>query len=491
MRELVTFLLQNRWEYVWLSSIVVLLTSCIHVDTSLRNQPNVILIVVDDQGYADMSCTSLAEDVHTPNIDRLAKKGLRFTQAYATSPICSPSRAGLITACYQQRWGTKWYGGPGLHQPAIQTMAEILKQSGYQTAYIGKVHYGSYDSDTSHRSFPLNHGFDYFFGHTSARKHYLNHEQQLEDDFQQQKRLHNKKGQSLRQQGLWDNTSLVDTLAFSTQLFAEQACDFIQKQQDQPFYLQLSFNAVHNFTHQLPESYLEEHKLTGYHDWNPATEDYYEWYQKGRKPNNPEGRAHYLGQLYYLDEAVGQVLDCLETEELGSETIVVYISDNGGSTPIYANNYPLRGSKYLLYEGGIRVPMIISYPGKIIQDQLTNNVVSALDVLPSICQLSGVNIPEKLDGMDLSPLLLGESRDIQHDTLYWDTGHEQAVRAGPWKYFSSSDDRNATYEMVEVELGEFLYNLEEDPAETTNLADKYPLILEQLKKAHERWKEAL
>ncbi len=472
-----------------------LLLSFLYISCSSQKEealpPNVILIISDDQGYADLSCADLAEDVQTPNIDRLAASGTRFTQAYATSPICNPSRAGVLTGCYQQRWGTFWYGGQGIHDPKFKTIAEILKDNGYATGYVGKVHYGANDGDTTSRNFPLNHGFDYYFGHTSARKHYLNHVRELEDEFQRVKKEHEKWGQSLRQQPLWENFDQVDTMAFATELFGQKASEYISKHQQEPFFLQLSFNAVHNFTHQLPQAYLEEKGLTGYHDWNPATEDYYEWYQAGRKPNHPEGRELYLGQLHYLDVEIGRLMDHLKQLNLDQNTLIVYLSDNGGSTPIYANNYPLRGSKYVLYEGGIRVPVIISMPGRFEGGKVQGNIISAMDVLPTICAVTNIPVPDYIDGLDLSTVLASGNEHFSHDTLYWDTGHEVAVRAGKWKYRMAADDKNAKYEMVEIELGEFLYDLEVDPGETTNLAEEYPLILLDLQKSHERWKDNL
>ncbi len=459
--------------------------------TKSGDLPNIVLIVADDQGYADLSCAGLAKDVSTPNIDRLAGSGIRFTQAYASSPICSPSRSGLITGCYQQRWGTYWYGGPGLHDPAYKTVPELLKQKGYSTGYVGKVHYGSHDSDPNHRSFPLNHGFDYYYGHTSARKHYLYHNQEREDRFQRVKKEHKKRGQSLRQQALWENKKRVNIESFSTELFGKKACDFIRKNNKGRFFLQLSFNAVHNFTHQLPEEYLKKHGLNGYHDWDPATEEYYDWYKAGRKPNNPEGRAQYLGQLYYLDREIGRVNKCLADEGLDKNTVVIYIGDNGGSTPIYANNYPLRGSKYLMYEGGIRVPMLISYPGVVSQGTVVNNVVSGMDILPTICSLAGIKIPGYVNGINLTPLLDGSDNSIFHETLVWDTGHETAVRHKNWKLRTAAKDNHAKYEMVDLELGEFLYDLEKDPGETTNLAQKHPEIFRQLKTIYIDWKRSL
>ncbi len=453
--------------------------------------PNILLIVADDQGYADMSCTGLADDVETPNLDQLAASGVRFTQAYATSPICNPSRAGIITGCYQERWGTFWYGGKGIHDPDYLTIPELLKTRNYITGYIGKVHYGADDSDSMNRSFPLNHGFDQFFGFTSARKHYMIHQSEAEDEFQRVKNENNKWGQSLRQGPVWDGKKQKDTLAFSTEMLANKACDFIREFKDKQFFLQVSFNAVHNFTHQLPDDYLQSHGLKGYHDWDPATEEYYDWYVQGRKPNNPEGREHYLGQLYYLDLEIGKIMQLLDELNLRENTLVVYISDNGGSTPIYANNAPLRGGKYTLYEGGIRVPLIISWPIKFNKEQVISNVISSMDILPTICSSVGIPTPKHINGMDLSPLLSGSDLTISHDTLIWDTGHETAVRLGKWKLRTARSKEHADYEMTELELGEFLYDIENDPGEKKNLTVEYPDTLALLKEIHLNWREKL
>jgi len=457
----------------------------------IHTGPNILLIVTDDQGYADMSCTGLADDVETPNLDQLAASGVRFTQAYATSPICNPSRAGIITGCYQERWGTFWYGGKGIHDSTYPTIPEILRKENLITGYIGKVHYGTGDSDTLNRSFPLNHGFDEFFGFTSARKHYLIHQAEAEDEFQRVKNENNKWGQSLRQGSIWNGTQREDTIAFSTEMFANRACEFIREHEKEQFFLQVSFNAVHNFTHQLPDHYLQSHGLTGYHDWDPAIEEYYDWYVQGRKPNNPEGREHYLGQLYYLDREIGKILQLLNELKLRENTLVIYISDNGGSTPIYADNTPLRGGKYTLYEGGIRVPMIISWPEKFVQGMVCRNVVSGMDILPTICKSINVEIPTHINGYDLTPLLSGKENRLSHDTLVWDTGHETAVRLGKWKFRTATNREHADYEMTELELGEFLYDLEKDPGEKNNLAKEYPDTLALLKMIHQDWKKML
>jgi arylsulfatase A-like enzyme len=220
-------------------------------------------------------------------------------------------------------------------------------------------------------------------------------------------------------------------------------------------------------------------------------EKYYDWYQEGRKPNNPEGRAHYLGQLHYLDTEIGRLMDYLNTLELADNTIVIYIGDNGGSTPIYANNEPLRGSKYLLYQGGVKIPMLISYPKKIKKEQVLNNTVSNMDVLPTICSAVGIPIPDNIDGINLMPLLEGKNNNIGHDTLYWDTGHERAIKVNNWKWHEATNDRSAKYEMVELELGQFLRNLDADIAETKNFEQENPEKVAALKSKLTEWQAAI
>ncbi len=319
----------------------------------------------------------------------------------------------------------------------------------------------------------------------------MNHKKEIEDAFLKVKKENNRKGQTLRQGSLWENKERVDTIAYFTELVGEKSRQFIQKNKNKKFFLQIAFNAAHNFTHQLPQEYLDKYNLKGYHDWNPAAEEYYDWYAKGRYPNNEEGRAHYLGQVHYMDKEIGMLLDLLEEQNLRENTLIFFISDNGGSTPIYANNTPLRGSKYLLYEGGIRVQMLVSYPEKYEKGKVYQNMVSAMDILPSICKEANIEIPEYIDGIDLTPLLQGKNDSIQHDILFWDTGHELAVRKGHWKLRKSFTDEEAKYEMVELELGEFLHNLNNDIGENTNLIKKESMILNDLEKEYSIWKSQL
>lgn len=456
------------------------------------SRPNVLLIVADDHGYADLGCSGLAEDVRTPNLDRLAEQGTRFLQAYATSPICNASRIGLMTGCYPARQGVFWYGGKGMHREDLPTIAELLKKAGYASGYFGKFHYGGARAHRiTSRSFPLNHGFKTFYGFGGGRKHYLIHRAEAEATHLQIQKEQARPGPSLQQGAMWRNRRQVDQIGFSTELFGEQAREFIEKNRDRPFFVTLSFNAVHNFTHQLPEEYLKAHNLKGYYDWDAASEDYDEWYRRGRRPNNPEGRAHYLGQLHYLDVEVGNILNYLNLTGLRENTLVIYIGDNGGSTPIYASNAPLRGSKYTLYEGGLRVPLIVSWPNRVQAGRLSGNVVSAMDVAPTICAAAGVRIPSPIDGRNILPLLAGTDLSVQHETLFWDTGHETALRQGKWKLRTAESNEHAERQGVELELGEFLYDLDTDPGETVNLAIRHPDIMAQLKKTHAEWRDTM
>jgi arylsulfatase A-like enzyme len=453
----------------------------------LSNQPNLIVIISDDQGYADIGVAGLASDVNTPSLDKLANEGVRFTQAYVTSPICSTSRLGLITGTYTQRTGGYFYGEEGAISPKLTTIAEMLKTKDYTTGYVGKYHYGH--SNPEARDFPLNHGFDRFYGTAGAfgRKHYLIHDDEQNDQFIKKMKKFARKGQTLGMNSIWDNRTLVKPKGFATELYGQKAREFIKDNKDKPFYLQLAFNAVHNFTHQLPDDYLKKHQLNTVKDWDPAEEEYYAWYQKGRYPNNKQGREYFLGQLAYLDNEVGKVLATVEEQGLKDNTIVIFVSDNGGSTPIYADNTPLRGSKYVLYEGGIRVPMIVSWPGKFTANTVLENVVSTMDILPTIANITGSKPHQYVDGLDITSLLNGTDSGVHHQTLVWDTGLGTAVRHGKWKLKTASDLSNSNAEMVVEELGTFLYDLEKDPSESQDLAPLYPEVVKQLQDIYRRW----
>ncbi len=458
--------------------------------------PNILLIIVDDHGYADMSVNGLAADVQTPNLDKLAKSGTRFTNAFATSPICSPSRIGLLTGTYHQRQQVFWYGGNGLSNPQIPTIPELLQAEGYQTGMIGKFHYGSKDANIEHRSFPLNHGFQELYGFNGGRKHYLIHDSEKEAAFRKLMEQAPLPKQSFKMESFFRQDNREKAEGFATELLSSEAIDFIQKKSatEQPYFLTLSFNAVHNFTHQLPQEYLDEHNLKGMPDWDPTKETYYEWYENGRKPNNPEGRAHYLGQLYYLDKEIGRIMEYLAASEQLENTIVIYVGDNGGSTQIYANNGEYAGGKYTMYDGGLRIPLLVSWKGQYQTNSVSDNMVSAMDILPTLMDASATKMPETIDGISLHPLLKGANSKIEHEILFWYGGEQAAVRQANWKYrWANAEEgsfakKSTKYEGVDLELGTFLFNTSTDKGELLDLKNKHPYKLTEMKNLLETWK---
>ena len=436
------------------------------------------MIVVDDLGYADMSFKGEVADVRTPNIDALAKRSVRFSNAYATAPICNASRVALITGRYQQRQGQYWYGGRGLANPKFNTLAEALKQRGYATGYIGKYHHGSNDGPKK-RGFPLNHGFDYFYGFAGGTKHYLHHARKFQ------------KGKDLLHQGpMWVQRKQQDVEGFTTELFGEQARQFIRKNRANSFYLHLSFNAVHNFTHQLPESYLKEKGLKGFADLDPSKENYWAWRARIGYPAHPEGRDYYLGQLTLLDRELGRVLQELKVQGIEKNTVIVFVSDNGGSLVTYANNGKLKGGKYTLFEGGIRVPMFVSLPARFRAGVAVDSVVTTMDLFPTICNLTGARVPHDLDGVDLTPAL-AEKGSLSERHVFWDTRAEQAVRKGRWKLLITKSTPNKRLQIVKSPQGRFLFDLENDIGETKDVSTEHPEVMAQLDRALKEWQTAV
>ena len=450
-----------------------LLTLLLAHFTCAADKPNIIVIVIDDLGYADMSHTTKASDVSTPNIDALAESGVRFTNAYATAPICNASRIAIMTGSYQQRQGVYWYSGPGLHNAKFTTIAETLKEKGYATGLIGKFHHGKSDHING-RGFPLNHGFDLFYGFSGGTKHYLHHKNTYKD-------------RNLHEGPMYVQKEKKNMEGFTTELFGEQARSFVKKNKDKPFYLHLSFNAVHNFTHQLPESYLKEKGLKGFAD-NESKKTYWQWRQKIGYPAHPEGRDYYLGQLYFLDREIGLVMKELDKLKLTENTAIFLISDNGGSLVTYANNGELNGGKYTLFEGGNRVPLIVKYPRLNCTEKVIDSITSTMDLYPTICSLVKAEIPPHLDGINLLPILSNED-EVENRTLFWDTKHQEALRRGKWKYLKTNKKPNKRLQITETPQGEFLYNLELDPGEKNNLISKYPEVALELKNALKKWQK--
>ncbi|MEC7566586.1 MAG: sulfatase-like hydrolase/transferase, partial [Planctomycetota bacterium] len=358
--------------------------------TNAAVKPNIVLIVSDDQGYADISAFDHPPEIVTTNLDRIAKSGARFSNGYASAYVCAPSRAGLLTGRYQQRFGFYSGGDSRIGLPLSEmTVATLLKKAGYATGVFGKWHVG-----LEKQYHPLSRGFDEFYGFLGHGAHdYF--ELKAGDE-------HN---------GMWRNWDRIDDTGYLTDNLGREAAAFIRRHREEPFFCYIPFNAVH-WPLQAPEEDVRR-----YHNENPD-------------------RNVYLAMLDRMDKAVGVVLDELELQGLTQNTIVLFMSDNGGSKKVFADNGKLRDFKQSTYEGGIRVPFMMSWPGKVEAGHVIETPVISLDFFPTICQAAGISIPRdrQLDGKSLLPLLSGEAVGTHHEHLYWD-GDEgrHAIRSGAWK----------------------------------------------------------
>ena len=399
---------------------------------SPNQRPNIVLIVSDDQGYADSSCYDHPKEVATPNIDRLAAEGVRLTNGYASACVCAPTRAGLLTGRYQQRFG--FYTAPdsriGLPLSEI-TLADILKRAGYTTAVFGKWHLGL---ELPYR--PLQRGFDEFYGFLGHGGHdYFNLD--VTDEYT----------------SIYRNDKPISDTGYLTNNLGREAVSFIEHSRGKPFFLYLPFNAVHWPLQALPEDVKRFN--TG-------------------DPN----RDTYLGMLVCMDKVIGQVLEALKRTGADGNTLIVFFSDNGGAKNNLANNGALRDYKHSLYEGGIRVPFIVRWPDRLPKGTVCDEPVISLDVTPTICAAAGIELPKDrvYDGKDMLPALHGQQKGPLHQNLFWDDGTELwAVREGKWKLIS-----------VKGTLG--LYDLSTDLGEKKDVLKQNSDVAERLERDYRAWK---
>lgn len=432
--------------------------------------PNIVLFLTDDQGYAEMGCQGNT-DIPTPNIDRLADNGVRFTEGYVTCSVCSPSRAGLLTGRYQNRFGyvknftaqlndDPRYGLPG----SEKTMAEFLLDAGYVSGIFGKWHLGA--TSPYH---PYRHGFDEFFGFLHEGHYYVPMPYKGVTT-----RLRRSTLPWRDDSGLWtsadgktvyikwerDNESDYDAnnpiirgsqpvieQEYLTNAFAREAVDFIDRNKDRPFFLYLPFSAVHS-PMQGEDKYME--KFSHIEDIN---------------------RRIFAAMLESLDDGIGRVMQKLRDENMEENTVVILLSDNGGpTTEITSSNYPLRGYKGSLYEGGIRVPFIIQWKNNLPHGKVYESPVISLDLLPTIAAIVDHPIDEeRIDGINLLPFITESTDKEPHEFLYWSFEGKQALRKGDWKIVRPK--KNAALE---------LYNLATDIGESENMAGKYPDKVKEL-----------
>ncbi len=397
--------------------------------------PNIIVILIDDAGYADFGFMG-STDLETPNIDVLAKDGVVFTDAHVSASVCAPSRAGLITGRYQQRFGSECNSIPlGMGLDTQQkTIADYLKQLGYYSVVIGKWHLG-----LTPAYYPRRRGFDEFYGFLAGGRSYFPDER-VDQPGNPRAILHNE-----------------EQIAFSgylTDYFGDRAVDFVQQHKDERFFMYLAFNAVHT-----PMEAKAEHL------------------QKFR--DHP--RRELAAMTWSLDENVGKLVTKLKKENLYDNTLIFFLSDNGGATNNQSNMGPLKGWKGNKFEGGQRVPFIMSWPARLSKGRHYRGLISSLDIVPTAIAAAGGDLSSnlQLDGIDLLPYLLTQTVTAPHTHLFWRKDKMAAVRARNYKLIRLDD------------YGYRLYDLDRDLAETIDLRKDSIAQLGQLKHALEKWEKEL
>lgn len=482
----------------------------------IAQKPNVLILIADDLGYADTGFSEhTPADVQTPGLDRLRAMGARFTNAYATSPICSPSRVGLSTGRYQQRWGNYWYNEGGLTLDE-KTIAHYLRQNGYATKKVGKNHMNG--GPANH---PLDHGFDEFLGFNDHTWDYIRLQQADVDAM----KAAMPEGRTWRQNanGLGplirnrDGVAEYPDGSYTTEVFTDEAIEFMTRDRDeQPWFVQLEYNAVHQPTYVCDPDYAAKFGLPeelwdrdasewSFPYWDPRKVAWEEWHQDWGhlKAIDPQGRLRYLTHLAGMDDSVAKLLNTLEQSGELDNTIIVFTSDNGGTINTYSDNTPLRGHKYMFGEGGIRVPMLIHAPGITQANQTIDALTTCMDILPTVTDYCGITAGQTpnhtLDGNNLLPLVQDETQS-NHDHLVWDKGRGDCwvLRQGDWKLTHNAKWNHLGFKLVDGKAirseendtfpdGLCLFNLAEDIGETTNLADQHPQKVAELQGLYQAW----
>lgn len=418
-----------------------------------HTKPNIIYILADDLGYGDLGCYG-QETIKTPYIDRMAAEGLKFTQHYAGSTVCAPSRACLLTGRHTGHVHVRGNGDVMLRpSPKDITVAERLKMAGYHTAMIGKASVGC---NSVPPELPNEKGFDYFFGylnHTDAH-HYF------------PERLY-RNGEAVEYPG----NALHEGTHYSHDLFFEDAMRYLEEHRDGPFFLHWSMQIPHASLY-APEEWKEKYR--GRFEETPMVQRHYR--------NEEEPRATFAAMVSRMDWEVGRLLEKLKELGIANDTLVIFTSDNGAMNEgghdrfFFNSSGPLRGGKRDLYEGGIRVPHIAWWPGRVAPGTETAHPSAFWDFCATACELAGLDVPEDTDGISFVPALLGRTdAQGQHEYFYWEfheQGGKRALRFGDWKAVQLS--------MSERPFGEIeLYDLAQDLAEEHDVADAYPDVVAQ------------
>ncbi len=455
---------------------------------------NILFIMVDDLGYADFTAFSSHDaSVVSPNIQALAKRGTSFTQAYTTAPVCSPSRVGLLTGKNQFRWDKPASWGPGLPDN-VKSMAEYLQEAGYTTAKIGKSDLGTNFHKNNVREYPTKHGFEEFLGFNAHAHDYWLSSQSIKD------RTPDPEGTSAVLGPLMYNDGYrsLDS-AYLTDYFTDAAIEYLQRPKDKPFFLTVSYNAVHHLIHEVPDSYLKKFGAEPIKNYDPADmmgfmkhekgtySAYYDKYSRTGAIAPGDMRAYYLANLNCLDDNIGRLMETMKAQKLLENTIIVFISDNGGEPLTGANNAPLTAGKYSLWEGGIKVPMAVVWPGRTKAGSMEHKYISATDILPTLMEATDLKLKdENIDGISFF-------KPKKNRMLVWKWQKTFAIRHGKWKLTNAHDDHwkgepSAQYiAPIQDDNSLKLFDLNADPGERVNLAAKYPALVVRLQQEYDKW----
>ncbi len=421
-----------------------------------KRPPNVIIILADDLGYGELGCQGNPQ-IPTPNIDSIAAAGVRFTQGYVSAPYCSPSRAGLLTGRYQTRFGHEHnvVGASNL-DPRVglpleeHTLADALKARGYSTGAFGKWHLGS-----APQYHPLKRGFDEFFGFLHEGHFYVPPPYRGVTT-----RLRPNEPPYDDANPVYKGTERIVEKDYLTDAIARESVSFINRHRDRPFFLYTAFNAIHS-PMQAPTEAMRRFNNIG-----------------------DEHRQVFAAMLSKMDDAVGTILKTIREAQLEQDTLIFFLSDNGGPTAeLTSSNAPLRGGKGELWEGGIREPFMAQWKGTIPSGRVLEQPVISLDIFPTALAAAGAATPEKprsaLDGVNLLPLLTGASNAPVHDVLFWRHSPAIALRKGDWKLVRQASPKasDAAFE---------LYNLKADRSEGRNIASEHPEVVRELRAELER-----
>lgn len=434
-------------RFVWLLSLFIAAVPwSVHAQAASAQRPNVVLIITDDVGYGDFGSYG-APDIKTPHIDGLARDGVRLTDFYANGATCTPTRAGLISGRYQQRFALE---APLGAQPVLdrerglpatgRSLPQLLRKNGYTTALVGKWHLGWKDEFS-----PTAHGFDYFFGFKSGYVDYYQH---------------TAGGGAPSRADLFENDRLVEVPGYMTDLITERSVRFIKQNAGKSFFLDVAYNAAH-WPYQ-PPGKPSKARDNGRH--------------LGPMDDSTGTRADYVAMLERADEGVGRILRVLDSLGLARNTIVIFTNDNGGEW--LSRNTPLFHNKGTVWEGGIRVPAIIRWPGHIPAGRVSRQVGITMDLTASILAVTGTPVPAEtgLDGIDLLAVLAGRTPEVER-TLFWrviGASPQRAVRSGDWKLLF--DGSRA-----------LLFNVRTDLGERNNVIAQHPDIARRLRSLVAAW----